>query len=110
MVWSYPRRVSHSLFASVWSSLAFGFNGLDDQGSLIFPPNFHLKTCVKIWDVYNKRKCLRSYLGHGAASEFDIRLLFPAEVVPFSVKDIQFSHDGKTFLSASFDKYMKVRV
>eukprot|EP00753_Platysulcus_tardus_P019652 PLAT7392.1.p1 GENE.PLAT7392.1~~PLAT7392.1.p1 ORF type:complete len:589 (-),score=203.12 PLAT7392.1:9-1775(-) len=46
---------------------------------------------VKIWDVFGKRHCKRSYLGHSAA-----------------VKDIDFTNDGAQFLSASFDRSVKL--
>jgi len=46
---------------------------------------------VKIWDVYNKRKVIRTYLGHSKG-----------------VRDVWFSTDGKKFLSASFDRIIKL--
>ena len=46
---------------------------------------------VKIWDVYNRRNVKRTYMGHAAG-----------------VRWVAFSSDGKTFLSASFDRNIKL--
>lgn len=44
---------------------------------------------VRIWDVYNERKCKRIYEGHSAA-----------------VRGINFSNDGRQFLSCGFDRFI----
>ena len=46
---------------------------------------------VKIWDVYNRRNVKRTYMGHAAG-----------------VRWVAFSSDRKTFLSASFDRNIKL--
>lgn len=45
---------------------------------------------VKIWDVNGGRGQRRTYLGHSAA-----------------VRDVQFSNDGKEFLSAGYDRFVR---
>ncbi|KAI0011883.1 WD40 repeat-like protein [Xylariaceae sp. FL0662B] len=62
-----------------------------------FPNSGHLllssgaDTTVKIWDVYHQRELLRSYSGHTKA-----------------VSDISFNNGGTQFLSASYDRMMKL--
>jgi pre-mRNA-processing factor 17 len=46
---------------------------------------------VKLWDVYGKRQCLRSFFGHDKA-----------------VRDICFSNDGARFLSCGYDRYIRM--
>ena len=46
---------------------------------------------IKIWDVFNHKKCIQTYLGHS-----------------MGVRDISFSFDGTQFLSTSFDKSIKL--
>jgi pre-mRNA-processing factor 17 len=62
-----------------------------------FPTSGHLLLSsaadgkVKLWDVYHDRELLRSYNGHTK-----------------SVVDVDFSPDGSKFLTASYDRQMKV--
>lgn len=46
---------------------------------------------VKIWEVYKERRCIRTYSGHRQA-----------------VKDVAFNNKGEQFLSASYDRYIKL--
>lgn len=62
-----------------------------------FPKSAHLllsasMDCrIKLWEVYNERRCIRTYYGHRQA-----------------VRDINFNNSGKNFLSAAFDRYIKL--
>ncbi|XP_034829962.1 pre-mRNA-processing factor 17 [Maniola hyperantus] len=46
---------------------------------------------VKIWEVYGSRRCVRTYFGHRQA-----------------VRDVNFNNCGKHFLSAAYDRYIKL--
>ncbi|KRT78475.1 WD40 domain-containing protein [Oryctes borbonicus] len=46
---------------------------------------------IKIWEVYNEQRCVRTYYGHRQA-----------------VRDINFNNCGKQFLSAGYDRYIKL--
>lgn len=46
---------------------------------------------IKIWEVYNDRRLLRTYYGHRQA-----------------VRDINFNNTGTKFLSAAYDRYIKL--
>ena len=63
----------------------------------LFPKTGHLLLSadldgkVKLWDVYNKRRVLRTFLGHSKG-----------------VKDVCFSEDGSQILTASLDNMVKL--
>jgi len=46
---------------------------------------------IQLWDVYHEGECLRTFQGHSKA-----------------VKDVTFSNDGRKFLSAGYDKQIKL--
>ncbi|KDR23898.1 pre-mRNA-processing factor 17 [Zootermopsis nevadensis] len=62
-----------------------------------FPKTAHLLlSCsmdcrVKLWEVYNERRCIRTYYGHRQA-----------------VRDVCFNNAGTQFLSAAYDRYIKL--
>ncbi|XP_050727011.1 pre-mRNA-processing factor 17-like [Eriocheir sinensis] len=50
-----------------------------------------MDTKIKIWEVYNNRRCIRTYMGHKQA-----------------VRDACFDNTGKQFLSAGYDRFIKL--
>jgi len=59
-----------------------------DTGHLLLSGSYDGK--VKIWDAHGSRSVKRTYVGHEAG-----------------VRDVSFSHDGRHFLTAAFDRYMR---
>lgn len=71
---------------------------LNGTGALKFlPKSGHLflsggnDNLIKIWDIYHDRKCLRDYKGHSKP-----------------IKALDFTADGVSFLSASFDQNVTI--
>ncbi|XP_055381264.1 pre-mRNA-processing factor 17 [Condylostylus longicornis] len=62
-----------------------------------FPKTAHLllsgsMDCrVKLWEIYGERRCIRTYFGHRQA-----------------VKDVSWNNPGTHFLSAGYDRYIKL--
>lgn len=85
--WFLPKRKVHS-----WLGHSKGVSKLE-----FFPQFGHLLLSggndhkVKIWDAFHDRELLRSYMGHSKP-----------------IKDINFNPDGTQFLSASYDKMVKL--
>ena len=52
---------------------------------------FYCAFNLQIWEVYNDRRLLRTYSGHSKA-----------------VRDISFNNDGTRFLTASYDRHVKL--
>jgi pre-mRNA-processing factor 17 len=50
-----------------------------------------MDSTVKIWEVYGKRRCMQTYNAHKLA-----------------VRDVDFSSDGRKFVSVAFDKYCRM--
>ncbi|PIK50226.1 putative pre-mRNA-processing factor 17 [Apostichopus japonicus] len=46
---------------------------------------------IKIWEVYNQRRLLRTFVGHKQA-----------------VREVNFNNDGTKFLSCAYDRYIKL--
>ncbi|XP_026097119.1 pre-mRNA-processing factor 17-like [Carassius auratus] len=63
----------------------------------LFPLSAHLLlSCsmdckIKLWEVYNDRRCVRTFIGHSKA-----------------VRDVCFNNTGTQFLSAAYDRYLKL--
>lgn len=82
-----PKRCVHK-----WAGHTKGVQAIE-----LFPKYGHLLLSgsldhtVRIWDVYNERKCKRVYEGHTGA-----------------VRAIHFSNDGRQFLSAGFDRFLQL--
>ena len=91
------KNTEHNCF--IPKKLKYTYNGHNKlvQRIQFFPKYGHLLlSCsqdrkIKIWDVFNHKKCIQTYLGHS-----------------MGVRDISFSFDGKQFLSTSFDKSIKL--
>uniref|UniRef100_A0A7R9YFU6 Pre-mRNA-processing factor 17 n=1 Tax=Pinguiococcus pyrenoidosus TaxID=172671 RepID=A0A7R9YFU6_9STRA len=82
-----PKKIVHT-----WTGHTKGVNKirwLPQYGHLLL--SCSMDGTAKIWDVYNDRRCMRTYSGHS-----------------LGIKDIDFSPDGTKFLTTSFDRFIRL--
>jgi len=83
----YPKKRIHT-----WVGHSSGVSAIrffPNTGHLLLSAGLDSK--VKLWDVYNDRRCLRTFMGHSKA-----------------VRDICFTNDGHKFLSSGYDRYLRL--
>lgn len=82
-----PKKCIHT-----WTGHTKGVQAIE-----LFPQTGHLLLSgsmdhsLRIWDVMNDRECMRVYNGHSGA-----------------VRGLNFSNDGKQFLSCGFDRFLRL--
>ncbi|KAK7907791.1 hypothetical protein WMY93_016403 [Mugilogobius chulae] len=76
----------------VWSGHTKGVSAIrlfPGSGHLLLSSSMDCK--IKLWEVYGERRCIRTFIGHSKA-----------------VRDICFNNAGTQFLSAGYDRYLKL--
>uniref|UniRef100_G3PCI3 Pre-mRNA-processing factor 17 n=1 Tax=Gasterosteus aculeatus aculeatus TaxID=481459 RepID=G3PCI3_GASAC len=76
----------------VWSGHTKGVSAIrlfPHSGHLLLSSSMDCK--IKLWEVYGERRCIRTFIGHSKA-----------------VRDICFNNSGTKFLSAAYDRYLKL--
>ena len=82
-----PKKLIHT-----WTGHTKGVNTIryfPEYGHLLLSASMDTK--VKLWDVYNKMQCIRTFMGHSKG-----------------VRDICFTNDGRKFISAGYDKIINL--
>ncbi|KAK1888755.1 Pre-mRNA-processing factor 17 [Dissostichus eleginoides] len=76
----------------VWSGHTKGVSAIrlfPSSGHLLLSSSMDCK--IKLWEVYGERRCVRTFIGHSKA-----------------VRDICYNNSGTKFLSAAYDRHLKL--